>query len=38
LRAYRARASERILGKRWRTLIEGLPLKSRAPQDERRAV
>jgi len=24
LRAYRARASERVLGERWRTLIEGL--------------
>jgi hypothetical protein len=24
LRAYRARASERILGERWRALIEGL--------------
>jgi glycosyltransferase involved in cell wall biosynthesis len=38
LRAYRARASERILGERWRTLIEALPVTSRAPRDERRAV
>ena len=38
LRDYRARASERILGERWRALIEGLPVKSRAPQDERRTV
>ena len=38
LRAYRARASERILGERWRRLIEALPVKSHAAQDKRRAV
>jgi len=38
LSAYRARASERILGERWRTLIEALLVKSRAAQDKRRAV